>query len=285
MPSSAGRRRRERRGHRSLSLQQHQVAARQGHGLPEGVDESRFGGQGAARVEDGLPRLPPQGGGKGEVDRFLPGVEEEVERVVLHLLAPPVPVRDIDLADFQSVADPTPQPRNSISITSFGADPHGVRDSAPAFDLAIRAAKALHKSVYIPAGTFQVNGHIIVDDVTIEGAGSWWSIVKGHQVTLNSPAPDGSVHTGVGFYGKYAADGGSHNVRLSNFAIEGDVRERIDTDQVNGVGGALSNSTIDGLYIHHTKVGIWLDGPMNNVTVKNTVIETRSPMASISTRA
>ena len=44
-------------------------------------------------------------------------------------------------------------------------------------------------------------------------------------------------------------------MHLSGFAIEGDVRERIDTDQVNGVGGAMSDSTIDGLYIHHTKVG------------------------------
>ncbi|EFH85857.1 glycosyl hydrolase family 28-related protein [Ktedonobacter racemifer] len=178
----------------------------------------------------------------------------------------------IDLVDFQKIADPAPQPKNSVSVTTFGADPSGMRDSADAFDRAIQAAKASGKTVYIPAGTFQVNRHIIVDNVTVEGAGSWWSIVKGHQVTLTSPAPDGSVHTGVGFYGKYAADGGSHNVHLSNFAIEGDVRERIDTDQVNGIGGALSDSTIDGLYIHHTKVGIWLDGPMNNVEVKNTVI-------------
>jgi hypothetical protein len=178
----------------------------------------------------------------------------------------------IDLADFQEIASPTPQPKGSISVTTFGADPSGIRDSANAFDLAIQAAKVLHKTVYIPAGTFQVNRHIIVDNVTIEGAGSWWSIVKGHQVTLTSPAPDGSVHTGVGFYGKSAADGGSHNVHLSNFAIEGDVQERIDTDQVNGIGGALNDSTIDGLYIDHTKVGIWLDGPMNNVTIENTVI-------------
>ena len=75
------------------------------------------------------------------------------------------------------------------------------------------------------------------------------------------------MHTGVGFYGKDAADGGSRNVHLSGFAIHGDVRERIDTDQVNGIGGALSDSTIDGLYIQHTKVGLWFDGPMNNLTV------------------
>jgi hypothetical protein len=178
----------------------------------------------------------------------------------------------IDLVDFQQVAGPADQPDDSVSVVEFGADPRGVRDSADAFDRAIQEAKAQGETVYIPAGTFQVSRHIVVDGVTIEGAGSWWSIVKGHQVTLTTPAPDGSVHTGVGFYGKYAADGGSHNVHLANFAIEGDVRERIDTDQVNGIGGALSDSTIDGLYIHHTKVGIWLDGPMNNLTIKNTVI-------------
>ena len=178
----------------------------------------------------------------------------------------------IDVVDFQEVAGPTEAPEDSVSVTDFGADPRGIRDSADAFDLAIQQAKAQARTVYIPAGIFQVSRHIVVDDVTIEGAGSWWSIVKGHEVTLSSPAPDGSVHTGVGFYGKYAPDGGSHRVNLSNFAIEGDVRERIDTDQVNGIGGALSDSTIDGLYIHHTKVGIWLDGPMNNVTIKNTVI-------------
>jgi hypothetical protein len=126
--------------------------------------------------------------------------------------------------------------------------------------------------VFIPAGTFQVNRHIVVDDVTIEGAGNWWTIVRGKQVDLVSPLPDGSTHTGVGFYGRYVDDGGSVNVHLSNFAIEGDVRERVDTDQVNGVGGALSDSTIDGLYIHHTKVGLWFDGPMNDLTVRNTVV-------------
>ena len=33
--------------------------------------------------------------------------------------------------------------------------------------------------VYVPPGTYQVNRHIIVDDVTIEGAGSWYTIIKG----------------------------------------------------------------------------------------------------------
>jgi Pectate lyase superfamily protein len=178
----------------------------------------------------------------------------------------------IDLADFQNVAPPARRPDRSVSVADYGADATGKSDSGDAFDQAIRAAQAKGKTVWIPAGTFQVNRHVIVDNVTIQGAGSWYSIVKGHEVALSTPAPDGSIHTGVGFYGKPAADGGSHDVHLANFAIEGDVRERIDTDQVNGVGGALTDSTIDGLYIHHTKVGIWLDGPMNNLAIANTVI-------------
>jgi Pectate lyase superfamily protein len=178
----------------------------------------------------------------------------------------------IDLADFQNVGPPARRPPNAVSVTDFGADPTGARDSADAFDRAVAAGRAQHKVVWIPAGTFQVNRHIVVDDVTISGAGNWYSIVEGHEAALSSPAPDGSVHTGVGFYGRYAADGGSSNVHLSNFAIEGDVRERIDSDQVNGIGGALSDSTIDGLYIHHTKVGIWLDGPMDHLSIANTVI-------------
>lgn len=177
----------------------------------------------------------------------------------------------VDVLDSQLVAPPKIDPF-ALDALAFGADPTGRRDSADAMDRAVAFAQKTGLKVYVPPGTYQVNRHIIVDNVTIEGAGSWYTVFKGHQVTLSSPLPDGSIHTGVGFYGKDASVGGSHNVHLSGFAIEGDVRERIDTDQVNGVGGALSDSTVDGLYIHHTKVGIWLDGPMDNLKITNNVI-------------
>ncbi|MDT4922869.1 MAG: hypothetical protein QOG01_582 [Pseudonocardiales bacterium] len=177
----------------------------------------------------------------------------------------------VDLLDSELVGRPRVD-LFAANVLLFGADPSGRRDSAKAFDKAITFAKRKHLKVYVPPGTYQVNRHIIVDNVTIEGAGNWYTVIKGHQVTLSPPAADGSVHTGVGFYGKDASVGGSTNVHLSGFAIEGDVRERIDTDQVNGIGGALSNSTIDGLYIHHTKVGMWFDGPMTNLRITNNVV-------------
>jgi hypothetical protein len=61
----------------------------------------------------------------------------------------------IDLVDFQQVDDPAPQPEASVSVTDFGADPSGIGDASDAFDLAIEAAKASGKTVYIPAGTFR----------------------------------------------------------------------------------------------------------------------------------
>jgi hypothetical protein len=174
----------------------------------------------------------------------------------------------IDLLDSELVGPPRFR-LIAANVLAFGADPFGRRDSAGAFDRAIAFAQRNGVRVYVPPGTYQVNRHIMVDRVIIEGAGNWYTTIKGREVALPTPAPDGSVHTGVGFYGKA---GGSRGVHLSGFAIEGDVRERIDTDQVNGIGGAMSDSTIDGLYIRHTKVGLWFDGPMTNTRVTNNVI-------------
>ncbi len=177
----------------------------------------------------------------------------------------------IDLLDSQLVGRPYVK-LVAANVLLFGADPSGRRESADAFDRAIAFAKRHRLTVYIPPGTYQVNRHIIVDDVTIEGAGNWYTIIRGREVALDPPAPDGSTHTGVGFYGKDASVGGSSRVRLSGFAIEGDVRERIDDDQVNGIGGALSDSTIEGLHIRHTKVGMWFDGPMTNLRIRNNIV-------------
>ncbi|WIV52953.1 glycosyl hydrolase family 28-related protein [Amycolatopsis nalaikhensis] len=157
----------------------------------------------------------------------------------------------VDLLDSELVAPPRVLPFAANAVL-FGADPAGRRDSADALDRAIDFARRAHLKVYLPPGTYQVNRDVLVDDVTIEGAGSWYTIVKGH-----------------GVYGKAE---GSHDVHLARLAIEGDVRERVDTDQVNAVGGAFSDSTVDSLYLHHTKVGLWFDGPMSRTRITNNVI-------------
>ena len=135
-----------------------------------------------------------------------------------------------------------------MSVTSEGADATGAADSTSAFNAAITAAGA-GGTVWIPPGTYNIPGHISVNNVTIAGAGMWYSTVTG---------------TAPGFYGN-SAPNPSTNVHLQNFAIFGNVQERDDSAQVNGIGGAMSNSTVSNIWIEHMKVGAWMDGPMDSL--------------------
>jgi hypothetical protein len=171
----------------------------------------------------------------------------------------------IDLADFESVPAPIAQPAGSLSVDSYGASKNSGTDSTAAFQATVDAGKAQNKVVYIPQGTYTLYGHVIVDGVTLAGAGPWYSVLTGRDPNNRSRA--------AGIYGKYVADGGpSQNVNLKDFAIIGEITERVDADQVNGLGGAMSNSTVDDLWIQHTKVGAWMDGPMDRFTIKNSRI-------------
>ncbi|SEG56733.1 parallel beta-helix repeat (two copies) [Actinacidiphila yanglinensis] len=155
----------------------------------------------------------------------------------------------VDLADFEQVAAAQAPPSGSVSVVDKGADPTGAADSTAAFNAAISAAGS-SGTVWIPPGTFKVPGHIAVNDVTVAGAGMWYSTVTG---------------TAPGFYGN-SAPSPSSNVHLQNFAIFGDVQQRDDNAQVNGIGGAMSNSSVSNLWIDHMKVGAWMDGPMDKLT-------------------
>ncbi|MFE6756186.1 discoidin domain-containing protein [Streptomyces sp. NPDC057684] len=171
----------------------------------------------------------------------------------------------VDLADFEQVAAPVGKPSGALDVVGdFGADPTGAADSTAKIQAAVDAGKAQNKEVYIPEGTFQVRDHIVVDKVTLRGAGPWYSVLTGRDPSDRSKA--------VGVYGKYAAQGGSSGVTLKDFAIIGDIRERVDNDQVNAIGGALSDSTVDNVWMQHTKCGAWMDGPMDHLTIKNSRI-------------
>ena len=168
----------------------------------------------------------------------------------------------IDLADFYAVPAAYTQPASGyISITSapYNADPTGGRDATQAIQNAVNAASSSGQGVWIPAGTFTVTSHITLNNVTVRGAGPWYSILHGN---------------GVGMYG----NGGSSNtsIQLYDFAIFGETITRIESAVDSGVGGSYGNgSVIQNLWIEHTKAGIWIDGPSNGlqivgVTVRDT---------------
>ena len=178
-------------------------------------------------------------------------------RVEFEIADASVPVT-IDVADFEQVAPAAPQPRGSLSVLSYGADPTGAKDSTTAIQNAINAGSAQHKAVYLPPGNFTVTAHLMVNNVTLTGAGEWYSVLHG---------------AGVGVYGD-AAPNPSSNVHLANFAIFGEVTDRVDSADVNGIGGAMGGgSTISNLWIQHTKVGMWFTGPFDGLAITGVRIQ------------
>ena len=160
----------------------------------------------------------------------------------------------IDLVDTLALGAPTPSPRGAISTQSFGADPTGRRSSRMAFVRAISAARASQRPLYVPPGHYRVDGHLIVDRVVVLGAGSWYAILRGHD---------------LGFYSR---ESGSSRVTLSGFAVESDVGKRNDALPQAAIGGRFSQSRFTALYLHHAKAGIWLDGPANDISITDTEI-------------
>lgn len=178
-------------------------------------------------------------------------------RVELTLEEGGAPWAVIDVADFERVGAEPIVPPGALSVLDFGADPTGVQPSLDAIQAAIDAGRRSRRPVWLAPGEYRVDGHLIVDRVELVGAGPWRSVLRGD---------------GVGVYGRHARDGGSRSVTLRDFAIIGEVTRREDHVQTNGVGGALSDSLVENLFIQHTKVGVWLDGPMDRITLRRLVI-------------
>ena len=185
-----------------------------------------------------------------EVRLLLPQSLPAGTRLSIHPAAG-LPGFAVDLLEAELVAAPSGRPPKAVSVAQFNADPTGRRSSRQAFVRAIAAARRTKKIVYAPPGHYRIDRHLIVDRVTIKGAGLWHTTLAGHHVGL------------------YSRPGGSSGVSLSGFAIESDVTERRDHLPLAAIGGTFSNSTFDRLYLHHAKVGIWLDGPAHDLRISN----------------
>ncbi|MGY4978346.1 discoidin domain-containing protein [Streptomyces sp. 900105755] len=155
----------------------------------------------------------------------------------------------VDVADFEQVAAAASQPAGSVSVVSKGADPSGNGDSTQAFRDAISAAQG--GTVWIPPGDYRLTSSLSgVQNVTLLGAGSWYSV----------------VHTSR-FIDQSSSAG---NVHITNFAVIGEVTERVDSNPDNFVNGSLGpGSSVSGMWIQHLKCGFWLTGNNDNLVVEN----------------
>lgn len=155
----------------------------------------------------------------------------------------------VDVADFEQAAAPPGQPAGSVSVTSKGADPSGQGDSTQAFREAIAAAQG--GVVWIPPGEYRLTSALNgVQNVTLQGAGHWHSIVRSSRF-IDQAGSSGKVH-------------------IKDFAVIGEVTERVDSNPDNFVNGSLGpGSSVSGMWLQHLKVGLWLMGSNDNLVVEN----------------
>ncbi|HEU0291944.1 MAG TPA: hypothetical protein VFR47_04370 [Anaerolineales bacterium] len=151
----------------------------------------------------------------------------------------------IDLVDLEQVAPPKTKPEGYLSIADdCGAIPDDGKDDGLNIQSCINKAKDANTGVWIPAGTFESTAHgFDVSDVTIQGAGMWYS-------------------TFHGLYARFNCIG--NNCRYFDFAILGETILRDDKSPENGFsGGAGTGSRLENIWVEHTKVGYWV-GPGTN---------------------
>jgi hypothetical protein len=157
----------------------------------------------------------------------------------------------VDLVDLEQVAPPKTMPAGYLSITDFGATPNNGSDAGPAIQAAIDQARLQKTGVWIPEGTFESSSRPFeVADVTIQGAGMWYSTIHG-------------------LYARFNCVG--NNCRYFDFAILGETITRDDTTSDNGFnGGAGTGSRLENIWVEHTKVGYWVgNGSTDGLVIIN----------------
>jgi hypothetical protein len=146
---------------------------------------------------------------------------------------------DIDLIELEMLEPPRAKPPGFISVTEYGAVANDGIDDYDSVLNTIIAARNAGTGVWLPQGTFTLRDRVNVADITVTGAGPWYSVIAGQ---------DGKG----GFY----ATGG--NVTLAHFMVSGETFERNDgADHAAFEGNFGRGSLIQNVWIEHTKVGLW----------------------------
>lgn len=198
----------------------------------------------------------------------------------------------VTLVDLERVPPPGAMPATgdwlSVKNAPYNAAGNGVTDDSAAIDNCIKDAITQHKKVWIPAGNYLVThditstipGDLGLHDVTIQGAGMWYTSLVG----------DPNLYTDQ--YRRVRVIGGGSNVHLADFAIQGKLNYRNDPEENDGLFGSYgTGSTIERIWVEHTKVGCWpsnsdglvirdcrmrdliADGYNLNVGIRNTLIQ------------
>ncbi|MFE2018520.1 CBM35 domain-containing protein [Streptomyces sp. NPDC059499] len=134
-----------------------------------------------------------------------------------------------------------------VSATTLGVTPGDSTDDTAALNSALSNATSQGKGLWLPAGTYNISGHVNLTGADLRGAGQWHTVLRG------------SNGKG-GLFGR----GGTSNVQ--DLMIAGDVSYRDDANFHAAIEGDFGKgSTLANIWMQHTKVGLWIDAPTDGL--------------------
>lgn len=153
----------------------------------------------------------------------------------------------VDLVETEARPEARKAPAGYLDITSFGATPGDGSDDTAAIQAAVDTASEIGGGVWVPAGRFTVTSVVRLVNVSIRGAGPWYSVVEGRD------AKGGLYAMGTG-------------VTIADLMIDGDVRYRDDRLFDSGIEGNFGQgSLIQDVWVSHTKTGLWVAAGTNGL--------------------
>ncbi|MEI2393940.1 galactose-binding domain-containing protein [Paenibacillus phytohabitans] len=158
----------------------------------------------------------------------------------------------VDFLEIEPVPTAIARPANSVSVTEYGAVAGDGQDDLAAFNSAVTAAVAGGKSLYIPAGTFNLSSMWVIGSVsnminnfTVTGAGYW--------------------HTNLQFTNPNAAGGGISlrilgKLDFSNVYMNSNLRSRYNQNAIykGFMDNFGNNSIIHDVWVEHFECGMWV---------------------------
>ena len=156
----------------------------------------------------------------------------------------------IDFIELEEALPEISRPAGAVSIADYrGAKPgDGVDDSDALIWAMNEAANSASKTVYIPAGSWELGRKIGVDhsDLTIRGAGMWYTNLR-----FTSDQAGG---------GGFVFDRGVGGVTVTDFYMSSALTSRYgEKAQYKGfAGSAGANTRVANVWVEHFECGFWM---------------------------
>ncbi|MFC1438713.1 CBM35 domain-containing protein [Streptacidiphilus sp. N1-10] len=149
----------------------------------------------------------------------------------------------IDAVDTEQVDPALTMPAGYVSVTGYGVTPNSGADDTSAVNSALAALSGTGKGLWFPSGTYDISGQVSLDNVSVRGAGEWYTVIR-------STAVNGS--------GGLFATGGTD--QIADLTMDGDQTSRNNDSGAAGIEGNFGpGSLIFDVWVEHAKVGIWTD--------------------------